>query len=175
MTDETGGEAAVVEIETSMGMMKARLWSDGAPETAANFLAYVDDEYYDGLIFHRVIDGFMVQGGGFAPDMNERAGRPPISNEASADLRNTRGSLAMARTNDVNSATSQFFINLADNSFLDHRNETPEGFGYCAFGELTDGLDVLDAIAKVSTGRSGHHDDVPEEPVTILSIRRAEA
>lgn len=173
MTENTAN--ATVVIETSLGTMTAELWEQGAPQTVANFLQYADDEHFDGLIFHRVIEGFMIQGGGFGPDMKkEKSSRAAIENEASADLSNDRGALAMARTSDVNSATSQFFINLSDNDFLNHRDDTPGGFGYCAFGKLTEGLDVLDAIGKVKTGSRGGHDDVPVEPVEIKSIRRAE-
>ena len=163
----------VVLIETSMGAMKAELWADKAPGTVANFMAYVDKKYYDGLIFHRVIDGFMIQGGGFTPDMRQKATDKPIKNEASAALANDRGTLAMARTSDINSATSQFFVNLADNDFLNHKSKSPDGYGYCAFGELVDGLDVLDAIGKVETGSRGGHGDVPVETVEIKSITRA--
>ena len=166
--------AAVVTIETSMGTMKAELWPEKAPVTVGNYLRYVAEEFYDGLIFHRVIKGFMIQGGGFTPEMQEKAGHDPIANEASADAPNQRGTLAMARTSEVHSATAQFFINLADNDFLNHADETPRGFGYCAFGKVVEGLDVVDRIAKVATASHGHHDDVPAEPVAIKSIRRAE-
>jgi len=161
-----------VVIDTSMGTITAELWADRAPKTVANLLAYVDDEFYDGLIFHRVISDFMIQGGGMDADMKQKGTRDPIVNEASAELRNDRGTLAMARTSDVNSATAQFFINLVDNAFLNHQDETAQGFGYCAFGEVTEGLDVVDRIGSVATGRSGFHDDVPREPVVINSIRR---
>ena len=161
-----------VVIDTSMGTITAELWADRAPKTVANMLAYIDDEFYDGLIFHRVISDFMIQGGGMDAEMKPKATRAPVVNEASAELRNDRGTLAMARTGDVNSATAQFFINLVDNGFLNHRDETAQGFGYCAFGEVTDGLEVVDEIGSVATGRSGFHDDVPIEPVTINSIRR---
>jgi len=160
-----------VVIETSLGTLRARLWADKAPVTVENFLVYVDAGSYDGLIFHRVIDGFMIQGGGFTPDMTQPPTRDPIANEASADKPNNRGTLAMARTSDVHSATAQFFINLVDNNFLNHTDETASGFGYCAFGEVIDGMDVVDKIAKVPTGRHGSYDDVPSEPVTIASIR----
>ena len=162
----------VVTIETSKGTMTATLWADRAPATIANFLKYVDEKHYDDTIFHRVIKGFMIQGGGMAADMSSKPSGAPVVNEATADKKNLRGTLAMARTSDINSATAQFFINHADSDFLDHRDETPSGFGYCVFGELTDGLDVLDAIAAVPTGRRGPHDDVPTEPITIQSISR---
>ena len=156
-----------------MGTITAELWADRAPKTVANMLAYIDDQFYDGLIFHRVISDFMIQGGGMDADMKQKTTRAPLVNEASAELRNDRGTLAMARTSDVNSATAQFFINLVDNGFLNHRDETAQGFGYCAFGCVTEGLDVVDRIGSVATGRGGGHDDVPIEPVVINSIRRA--
>ena len=165
-------DTPIVIIDTSMGTITAELWADRAPETVANMLAYIDDEFYDGLIFHRVISDFMIQGGGMDADMKQKAARPPVVNEASAELRNDRGTLAMARTSDVNSATAQFFINLVDNGFLNHQNETAQGFGYCAFGCVTEGMDVVARIGSVATGRSGHHDDVPVEAVVINSIRR---
>jgi len=164
----------IVVIDTSMGTITAELWADKAPKTVENVMAYVDDQFYDGLIFHRVISGFMIQGGGMDAGMKQKSTRPPVVNEASAELRNDRGTLAMARTGEVNSATAQFFINLVDNGFLNHQNETPQGFGYCAFGAVTDGMDIVDKIGAVSTGRSGYHDDVPVEAITINSIRRAE-
>ena len=163
----------VVTIETDRGVVTAALRADVAMATVANFLRYADDGFFDGLIFHRVIPGFMIQGGGFTPDMSQKSAGDPIANEASADLPNTAGTLAMARTSDPHSATCQFFINLADNDFLNHRDESADGFGYCVFGEVTDGFDVVEAIGGVETGRSGHFDDVPVEPVVIKSIRRA--
>ena len=163
----------VVIIDTSAGTMTARLWADQAPATVTNFLDYVDEGFYDGLIFHRVIKGFMIQGGGFTADMQQKPNREPIINEAAADQANQRGTLAMARTSEINSATSQFFINLVDNNFLNHTGETPDRFGYCAFGELIEGLDVMDKIAKVKTGSHGGYDDVPAQPVVINSIRRS--
>lgn len=165
----------VIVIETSMGKVRAELWPGKAPKTVANVLAYIDDEYYDGLIFHRVIDDFMIQGGGFTPDMKKKPARAPVANEARADTPNRRGTLAMARTPQVDSATSQFFINLADNDFLNHRNKSPRGFGYCVFGEVVEGMDVVDKIAKVKTGNVKGYSDVPLEPVIIKSIRREPA
>jgi peptidyl-prolyl cis-trans isomerase B (cyclophilin B) len=162
----------VLVIETSKGNMTVELWPDAAPETVKNFLQYADDKFYDGLIFHRVMGNFMIQGGGFSPDMRQKATRATIRNEAKASVPNNRGTLAMARTAVVDSASSQFFINLVDNGFLNHRNESPDGFGYCVFGKVTEGLDVLDAIAKVPTGNMGGHSDVPQTPVVIKSIRR---
>jgi len=166
-------ENPVVVIETSMGTIKAELWADKAPGTVRNFLQYVDDRFYDGLIFHRVIDGFMIQGGGFTPDMREKPTLAAIRNEASADVPNAKGTLAMARTSEVHSATAQFFINLADNASLNHRNRTQDGYGYCAFGKVIEGMAVMEKIAKVQTKSVGHFDDVPVETVKIVSARRA--
>jgi peptidyl-prolyl cis-trans isomerase A (cyclophilin A) len=161
----------VVVMDTSMGMIKAELWPDKAPATVSNFLAYADARFFDGLIFHRVIPGFMIQGGGFTPEMQQKQGLAPIRNEAREDTPNSRGTLAMARTSAPDSATSQFFINLVDNRGLD--KPSPDGFGYCVFGKVTEGLDVVDKIAKVQTGSRGMHRDVPVEPVIIKAIRRA--
>ena len=173
MSEAAGQEAKnpVVIIETSMGTIEAELWADKAPVTVANFLMYVDEGFYDGLIFHRVIDGFMIQGGGFTPDMKKKATHADIKNEAAAELRNVRGTLAMARSGKIHSASSQFFINLVNNSSLDHKDETSRGFGYCAFGKVLDGMGVVDKIAKVKTHWQ-RYDDVPVEPVVIRSIRR---
>lgn len=162
-----------VLIETSLGTMTAALDDEKAPVTVANFLSYVDKGFYNGTIFHRVIPDFMIQGGGFEPTMRQKPTDAPIKNEAANGLANDRGTLAMARTSVVDSATSQFFINHRDNAFLNHRAPTPQGFGYAVFGKLTAGLDVLDKIAAVATGSVGPYDDVPREPVVILSIRRA--
>jgi len=172
----SGGSAVnpVVVIETSMGTLRAELWTDKAPLTVANWLAYVDAKYYDGLIFHRVIPGFRIQGGGFKPDMQqEKTTRKAVKNEAKTDVPNARGTLAMARTSIVDSATSQFFINLVDNAALNHKDNSPQGFGYCAFGKVTEGMEVADKIAKVQTTTKGPYGDVPEETVLIKSIRRA--
>ena len=170
------GVQAVTEIiiDTSMGTMKAELYPDKAPETVKNFLAYVDDSFYDGTIFHRVIKNFMIQGGGFTPDMKQKATRAPVRNEAKNGLKNDRGTLAMARTQVIDSATSQFFINHKDNDFLNFRAPNVRDFGYCVFGKVTEGLEVLDAIAGVKTGQVGFYGDVPVETVKIVSIRRAE-
>ena len=157
-------------IETSKGTITLSLNDEKAPETVANFVAYAESGFYDGTIFHRVIDGFMIQGGGFTSDMNQKATRAPIRNEAMNGLRNLRGTIAMARTMVVDSATSQFFINLVDNDFLDFRSPDPQGFGYAVFGEVTDGLEVVDAIGKVSTGNVGPYQNVPEEPVVIRKV-----
>ncbi|MBO6168047.1 MAG: peptidyl-prolyl cis-trans isomerase [Kiritimatiellae bacterium] len=157
-------------IETSLGTITLELDESKAPATVANFAQYAKDGHYDGTIFHRVIDGFMIQGGGFTKDMNQKPTREPIRNEAMNGLKNKRGSIAMARTSVVDSATSQFFINLVDNDFLDFVNPTPRGFGYAVFGTVTDGMDVVDAIAKVKTGTSGYHENVPETAVVIRKI-----
>ena len=163
-----------VVIETSKGAMKVELWADKAPNTAANFLSYVDEGFFDGLIFHRVIPGFMIQGGGFNSTMVQKATKAQIRNEASPNALNTRGTLAMARTNDPHSATAQFFVNLVSNDFLNFRSEDVRGWGYCVFGKVVEGMDVVDEIAKVKTGQHGPHGDVPTTPVVIKSISRAD-
>ena len=157
-------------IETSMGTITLSLNADKAPQTVANFAEYAKSGHYDGTIFHRVIDGFMIQGGGFTKEMNQKPTRDPIRNEAMNGLKNKRGTIAMARTMVVDSATSQFFINLVDNDFLDFSSPTPQGFGYAVFGEVTDGMKVVDAIAKVKTGFAGPHQNVPETPVVIRKV-----
>ena len=157
-------------IETSMGTITLALADGKAPATVANFVEYAKAGHYDGTIFHRVIDGFMIQGGGFTRDMNQKPTRSPIRNEAMNGLRNLRGTIAMARTQVVDSATSQFFINLVDNDFLDFSSPTPQGFGYAVFGEVTDGMSVVDSIAKVKTGNVGYYQNVPDEPVVIRKI-----
>ena len=169
-----GENPPVVLIETSKGKITVRLFEKEAPESVANFLAYVDDKFYDGTIFHRVIANFMIQGGGFTEAMDRKRTRAPIRNEADNGLKNRRGTLAMARTSDIHSATSQFFINTVDNAFLDHRSKDMRGYGYCVFGEVTEGMDVVDAIRRVRTGNRAGMDDVPVEPVIIHSIRRVE-
>ena len=158
-----------VEIKTSLGTMIVELNPAKAPKTVENFLSYAKDGFYNGTIFHRVIDGFMVQGGGFLPDMNEKSTRAPIANEAANGLKNELGTLAMARTPDPHSASSQFFINLKHNDFLDYPGQ--DGWGYAVFGKVVDGLSVLEKIAKVKTGMSGMHGDVPATPVLIKSVR----
>jgi len=157
-------------IKTSLGEIKITLFADKSPETVKNFAEYAKSGHYDGTIFHRVIDGFMIQGGGFTPGMVQKAVRAPIRNEAVNGLSNKRGTLAMARTSNPHSATSQFFINTVDNTYLDFTSPTPSGWGYCVFAEVTGGMDVVDAISKVSTGFSGPHQNVPEEPVVIESV-----
>jgi cyclophilin family peptidyl-prolyl cis-trans isomerase len=166
------GKNPVVVIETSMGAIKAELWPDKSPKTVANFLRYVDEKFFDDLVFHRVMAGFMIQGGGFTREMQEKPAHDPVKNEARADVPNDRGTLAMARTDDVDSATAQFYINLVDNTALNHRDDSPGGFGYCAFGKVVAGMSVVDAIGKVATTTLSGHKDVPVEPVIIKSIRR---
>ena len=165
------GTNPMVEMRTSLGTMKIELYPDKAPKTVENFLQYVRDGFYDGTVFHRVISGFMIQGGGFTPDMTEKETRAPIENEASNGLKNVRGSIAMARTPDPHSASSQFFINAVDNPMLDFTAETMEGYGYAVFGQVVEGLETLDAIRKVATASRGGHDDVPMDPVVIESVR----
>jgi len=162
----------MVKFETSLGDFVIELFAEKAPVTVENFLQYVDDGHFDGTVFHRVIPGFVIQGGGMTEDMSQKRTRAPIRNEATNGLRNLRGTLSMARTNEVDSATSQFFVNLADNAFLDHQG--PRNFGYAVFGKVVEGMDVVDAIARVKTGRRRGHDDVPVEPVTVVSARRVD-
>ncbi len=164
-------ERPQVKIQTSHGDITIELYPDRAPITVENFLQYVEDDFYSGTIFHRVMPGFMIQGGGFDADMNKRPTRPPIQNEADNGLRNERGTLAMARTMVVDSATSQFFINHSDNAFLDHRDRSPQGFGYCVFGRVTEGMDVVDQIARVRTTTRAGHEKVPVEPVVIDRVK----
>ena len=159
----------VVELRTTQGRIVVELYADQAPKTVANFLQYVREGHYNGTIFHRVIDGFMIQGGGFDRDMREKPTRPPIDNEAGNGLKNEVGTLAMARTPNPHSATAQFFINVKNNDFLNFREPTPQGYGYAVFGKVTDGLDIVTKIAKVATGTAGRHRDVPREPVIIES------
>ena len=157
----------MILFETTLGNITIELFETDAPETTANFKQYVEDSFYDGTIFHRVIDGFMIQGGGFEPGMIQKDARDPISNEASNGLSNNRGTIAMARTMVPHSATAQFFINVNDNDFLNFRSETPDGFGYCVFGRVFDGLDVVDAIKAVETTHRAGHSDVPRDDVVI--------
>lgn len=161
----------VVLISTSMGNIRIELDAGNAPITTKNFLDYASDGHYDGLIFHRVIPGFMIQGGGMDAQMNEKKHKAPIKNEAANGLKNKIGSVAMARTNVVDSATAQFFINVKDNDFLNHRSAAPAEFGYAVFGQVVDGMDVVHSIEKVKTGRKGQHDDVPVDTVVINSIK----
>lgn len=158
-----------VRLETTRGVIEVELDEARAPRTVANFLAYVKAGHYDGTIFHRVIPGFVIQGGGFTRDFVQKPTNPPIPNEAANGLRNERGTIAMARTANPDSATAQFFINLKHNAFLDHRDATPEGIGYCVFGRVTGGMEVVDAIAAVPTGAGGPFGkDVPREPIVII-------
>ena len=158
---------STVTLETTHGNIIIELDADKAPETVKNFLNYVNDGFYDGTVFHRVIPNFMVQGGGFLPGMVQKNPEAPIKNEADNGLANDRGTIAMARTNDPHSATAQFFINHNDNTFLNHTAPTGAGWGYCVFGKVTDGMDAIDSIAAVSTGNNGGHGDVPAEDVVI--------
>ena len=159
-----------VVIKTSLGSITLELDETAAPITCANFKSYADKGHYSDTIFHRVIPGFMIQGGGFTSDMDQKATDPNIQNEANNGLKNDVGTIAMARTPDPHSASSQFFINLSNNDFLNFQNESQQGWGYCVFGKTTDGMDTVNAIAKVATGNHGHHGDVPVEPVIIESI-----
>ena len=157
-------------IETDLGNIELELDDKKAPVTVKNFVDYAKSGHYNDTIFHRVINGFMIQGGGFTADMNQKSTKAPIRNEAMNGLKNARGTIAMARTMVVDSATSQFFINLVDNSFLDFRNPTPQGFGYAVFGKVTKGMEVVDKIANVQTGNRGMHQDVPVKPIVIKKV-----
>jgi len=161
----------VVEIVTTMGTVRAELYADKAPKSVENFLQYTRDRFFDGTIFHRVIPGFMVQGGGFTSDMEQKKTRAQITNEAQNGLKNTTGTLAMARTPDPNSATAQFFINVADNEFLNFTAPTQQGYGYAVFGKVTQGMDIVNKIVAVPTGNRGPHQNVPVKPVVIQSVR----
>lgn len=161
-----------VIITTSSGTIKVELFEDKAPISVKNFLSYVDDKFYDNTVFHRVIPTFMVQGGGFEPGMKQKKAKAAIKNESSNGVANKRGTLAMARTSDPDSATAQFFINVVDNGFLD-KAQSRDGAGYCVFGKVTEGLDVVDKIKAVPTGTKSGHADVPLQDVTIQSVRRA--
>jgi peptidyl-prolyl cis-trans isomerase B (cyclophilin B) len=157
----------MVKLHTNYGVITLTLFADKAPLTVANFLEYVKEGFYDNTIFHRVIDGFMIQGGGFTPGMGQKTTKDTIKNEANNGLVNSEGTVAMARTNEPHSATAQFFINIKDNSFLNFRSETSDGWGYCVFAEVSEGMDVVKKIRAVATGNSGHHQDVPVEDVVI--------
>jgi peptidyl-prolyl cis-trans isomerase A (cyclophilin A) len=158
----------MIRFETSLGDFTIDFFEKEAPESVANFTRYIEDEFFDGTIFHRIVPGFVIQGGGFTEDMTQKKTKPPVKNEADNGLKNKRGTLSMARTNDINSATSQFFVNLKDNDFLDHSRGN---FGYAVFAQVTDGMDVVDKIAAVETGRKRGFDDVPVEPVIMKSVR----
>jgi cyclophilin family peptidyl-prolyl cis-trans isomerase len=160
----------MIHFETTLGNFTVELHEKEAPVTVANFLKYIDEGFFDGTTFHRIVPGFVIQGGGFTEDMSQKRTHPPIKNEADNGLKNARGTLSMARTNDVNSATSQFFVNLKDNDFLDNSRGN---FGYAVFGRVTEGMDVVDKIAAVKTGRVHGHQDVPLEAVTMTRVHRA--
>jgi peptidyl-prolyl cis-trans isomerase A (cyclophilin A) len=162
----------MVKFETTHGSFTIELFPKEAPISVENFLRYVDDGFFDGTIFHRIVPGFVIQGGGLTADFSNKATRDPIKNEAKNGLKNTRGSLSMARTSDINSATSQFFVNLSDNAFLDNG---PRDYGYAVFGRVTEGMDTIEAIAKVKTGRRKGYQDAPMEDVIINSAKRIEA
>ena len=159
----------VVELDTNMGAIVIELNEKKAPKTVENFLNYVKSGHYDGTIFHRIIDGFMIQGGGMDAEMNEKATNAPVENEADNGLKNDAGTIAMARTQDPHSATSQFFVNVKDNDFLNHSGKNMQGWGYTVFGKVTGGMDVIEKMRGVPTGRFGMHADVPKEPVVINS------
>ncbi len=172
MNDETSNNPIVI-IETTMGNITVELDATNAPNTTENFLAYVEDGYFVDTIFHRIIPNFMIQGGGITADMEDKpSSRTPINNEANNGLTNDRGTLAMARTNDPHSATSQFFINHKDNGFLNHSSESPQGWGYAVFGKVTEGMDIVDNMAAVQTGNKGGHQDVPLETITITAVTK---
>ncbi len=164
-----------VKLETTLGDITIELNLDAAPETSRNFLNYVESGFYSGTVFHRVIDGFMIQGGGMDRDMQQKSTNAPIQNEADNGLGNDTGTIAMARTSDPHSASAQFFINVKDNDFLNHSGKTPQGWGYCVFGKVTDGMDTVNAIKGVKTGNAGGHQDVPVEPVEILTAAVVDA
>ena len=161
-----------VVLDTTKGKIVVELYLQKAPETVVNFLAYVDAKFYDGTIFHRVIPNFMIQGGGFTADMKRKPGKGPIKNEADKGLKNERGTIAMARTGDPHSATAQFFINSANNDFLNHKNKTQQGWGYAAFGKVIEGMNVVDTISAEKTTKRGMYRDVPVEAVVIITARR---
>jgi cyclophilin family peptidyl-prolyl cis-trans isomerase len=172
MNDETSGNPVVI-LETTMGNITVELDAKNAPNSTANFLAYAEDGYFNDTTFHRVIPNFMIQGGGITADMKDKPSkRAPIKNEANNGLKNERGTLAMARTNDPHSATSQFFINHKDNDFLNFRSESMQGWGYAVFGKVTEGMDIVDKIAAVRTGNKGGHQDVPVETITITGVSK---
>ncbi|MCL1143936.1 peptidylprolyl isomerase [Shewanella gaetbuli] len=160
----------MITLHTNFGDISLQLDAEKAPITAANFMKYVEEGFYDGTIFHRVIDGFMIQGGGFTESMDQKRGNAAIQNEASNGLSNRKGTIAMARTSDPHSATAQFFININDNTFLDFKSETSQGWGYCVFGEVVEGMDIVEKIKGVATGNHGMHQDVPLEAVVIQSV-----
>ena len=162
----------MLKMTTNHGSIEIELFAEEAPITTANFLEYVDNGFFDGLIFHRVIPGFVIQGGGFEPGLKHKTPNSPIENEADNGLKNERGTLSMARTNDPHSATSQFFISVRDNDFLDHKGKNADGWGYAVFGKVVSGMDVVDKIALTETGNAGGHQDVPTEDVMIEKVER---
>ncbi len=162
----------MIRFETTHGDFTVELYEEDAPQTVANFLRYVDEGFFDGTIFHRIVPGFVIQGGGLTSDLSQKKTHPPVRNEAGNGVRNQRGTLSMARTDEIHSATSQFFVNLADNDFLDQR---PGQYGYAVFGHVTEGMDVIDKIAKVATGKRKGHSDVPTQDVVIKSARRLDS
>jgi len=171
MAETQEGKNPVVTMATTLGNIRIELDAEKAPVTTKNFLDYVSEGFYDGMIFHRVIPGFMIQCGGFDPQMKQKGTKSPIKNEATNGLKNKVGSIAMARTNIVDSATAQFFINVKDNDFLNHTSPSPDGFGYAVFAQVVEGMDVVHAIEKVKTGNRGLHQDVPVDAVVINSVR----
>jgi peptidyl-prolyl cis-trans isomerase B (cyclophilin B) len=172
VTPAAAADATKVVLETDKGKIVIELYPDKAPQTVQNFLSYVDAGHYNSTIFHRVIPNFMIQGGGMTAGMKEKPTRPPVKNEADNGLKNQRGTIAMARTQVPDSATAQFFISTADNDFLDFKNKTIQGWGYAVFGKVVEGMDVVDAIAKVKTGNRGGHQDVPVDTVMIIKAER---
>ena len=173
LSPAAGADAPKVILDTTKGQITIELYPEKAPDTVKNFLAYVDAGFYNDTIFHRVIPNFMIQGGGFTPDMQQKPTRPPIKIESDNGLKNQRGTLAMARTQDPNSATAQFFINSVDNGFLNFTAKTPQGWGYAVFGKVVLGMEVVDEISKVKTGAKGMHRDVPLETIKISTAKRA--
>jgi cyclophilin family peptidyl-prolyl cis-trans isomerase len=168
------GDNPVVIMETSKGAITIELYADKAPVSVENFLWYVDKEFYNGLVFHRVMANFMIQGGGFTKDLVKKQANPGIKNEANNGVKNDRGTLAMARTPDINSATSQFFVNLKNNDFLNYKNDSPQGYGYAVFGMVIDGMDVVDEIAAVKVVTKDGYENVPATPVVITKAYRSE-
>ena len=160
----------MITLHTTMGDITLELDAEKAPASAENFLGYAKDGFFDGTIFHRVIDNFMIQGGGMLADMSQKPTKAPVKNEADNGLKNAKGTIAMARTNDPHSATAQFFINVSDNDFLNHKSPTPQGWGYAVFGKVVSGMEVVEMMKTVKTGRRGYHDDVPVEAITIEKV-----
>ena len=170
ITTNIQAETTMVKMDTNQGTIMLELDADNAPNTVANFLTYVKEGFFDGTIFHRVISNFMIQGGGFSEDMNQKPAHDPIKNEANNGLKNDNGTIAMARTGDPHSATAQFFINVKDNDFLNFSSETPQGWGYAVFGKVTEGMDVVEKIKDTATTTKGPYQDVPVEPIIIEKV-----